>query len=287
MSSGRPDHRRFDELVRHAVGIARLDCGDGVRGGPAFAESDHVDRAIRPFPALIAVHRVVAAADGRDPVGWKLGEVPDSSMRRHVAAVGERMDPRPLLHALTFRQLQQRAQVIDVRVDAAVGDEADEVHVATARRGTVKCPEEGVVLEERAVLDRLAHAHEILEEQAARADREVADLRVAHLAVGKADRRARRGECRVWIPLPESVEHRRLGELDRVAGPRGRDPPPVEDDERAERDGHAGGRAAGSTPARQIASKSSASSDAPPTSAPSTSGCASSSAALSGFTEPP
>ena len=69
-----------------------------------------------------------------------------------------------------------------------------------------------------------------------------------------------------------------VGELDRVPRTRRRAAPPVEDDERYERE-----RAAAS----HIATNESMSSDAPPTSAPSTSGCASSSAAFSGFTEPP
>jgi hypothetical protein len=43
----------------------------------------------------------------------------------------------------------------------------------------------------------------------------------------------------VRITLPELVEDRRVRELDRVPEPGGRDSPAVEDDERAERDGHA------------------------------------------------
>ena len=106
----------------------------------------------------------------------------------------------------------------------------------------------------------------------------MSDLGVPHLAVGQADGRARGGELRVRELAPEPVEDGRLGELDRVARTRRRDPPAVEDDERYE-----GIRAAVS----HIALKESTSSDAPPTSAPSTSGCASSTPALSGLTEPP
>jgi hypothetical protein len=63
--------------------------------------------------------------------------------------------------------------------------------------------------------------------------------------------------------LPQPVEDRRLGELDRVPRSGRRDAPAVEDDE-----GYEGIRAAVS----HIAFKEPASSDAPPTSAPSTSG---------------
>ena len=53
-------------------------------------------------------------------------------MRRHVAAVGEGVDPRALGHPLAPGELEQGAQVIDVGVDAAVGDEPEQVHVAVA-----------------------------------------------------------------------------------------------------------------------------------------------------------
>src|SRR5215211_1303963 len=136
------------------------------------------------------------------------------------------------------------------------------------------------VLEERPVADGAVDALEILVDDPARADGEVADLGVALLAGRKPDRLARRGERPVRVRAPHAVEHRRVGELDRVAGAGGGTAPPVQDHERDERRGHR-------TAARQIAANEPGSSEAPPTSAPSTSGSPSSSAAFSGFTEPP
>src|SRR5438067_1799349 len=164
--------------------------------------------------------------------------------------------------------------MVDVRMHPAVGDEPEQMHVLPALERAAK----RLVLEEPAGLDRVVHTHEILEQDAARPDRQVADLRVSHLRFRESDGRARGDERRVRTVPPEPVEHRRLGELDRVAGAGRRDPPPVEDDERYE-----GIRAAVS----HIAVKESISREAPPTRAPSTSGCASSPAALSGLTEPP
>jgi len=135
-----------------------------------------------------------------------------------------------------------------------------------------------LVLEKLTALDRPVHAHEILGEDAAGADREMAHFGVAHLALRQADSPTRCDESRVRIVAPEAVEDRRLGELDRVPRSGRRDPPPVEDHERYE-----GIRAAVS----HIVRKESTSSEAPPTSAPSTSACARSSAALSALTEPP
>ena len=163
-------------------------------------------------------------------------------------------------------------EVVDVRVDAAVRDEAEQVDVPATLEGAAQ----GRVLEERAVLDRAVHAHQVLVEDPARPDRQVADLGVPHLAGRQADRLAGGLQLRVRVLGPDPVEDRRVGQLDGVARAGRRTAPPVEDDERYE------GRAA-----LQIAANEATSSEAPPTSAPSTSGCASSSAALSGLTEPP
>ena len=164
--------------------------------------------------------------------------------------------------------------MVDVRVHAAVRDEAEQVDVLAALERAAQ----DFVLEELAGLDRPVHADEVLEEDATRADRQMADLGVAHLAVRQADRRARGDELRVRMVAPQPVEDGRVGELDRVARARRRDSPAVEDDESYE-----GIRAAVS----HIALKESTSRDAPPTRAPSTSGCASSAPALSGLTDPP
>ena len=132
-----------------------------------------------------------------------------------------------------------------------------------------------------AVRDRPVHALEVLQQDPARSDREVPDLRVAHLAVRQADGLPGRRERRVRIASPERVEDGRVGLVDRISGPGRRKSPAVEDDEDDRP------QATASAPARQIAANDVASSDAPPTSAPSTSGSASSTAALSGLTEPP
>ncbi len=166
--------------------------------------------------------------------------------------------------------------MLDVGVHAPGGDEPEQVHGAAALGGPAEGAEEHLVGEEGAVADRRVHALQVLEEDAPGADREVPDLRVAHLAVGQADRLPGGTELRRRIPAAEIVEDGRARQLDGVPGPGGSEAPAVEDDERYERE-----------PARQIAAKLSGSRDAPPTSAPSTSGCASSSSAFSGLTEPP
>ena len=113
---------------------------------------------------------------------------------------------------------------------AAVRDETQQMHVLAALEGGAQ----DRVVEELARLDRLVHAHEVLEEDAARADGEMPDLGVAHLAGRQADRLAGRLQRRMRVRAPEAVEDGRVGELDRVPRPRRGAAPAVEDDERDE-----------------------------------------------------
>jgi hypothetical protein len=91
------------------------------------------------------------------------------------------MDPRPLEHPLAASKLEQCSQVLDVRVHAAVRDEPEQVDVAAALARAPECPQERVVLEQRAVANGAVHALEVLVEHPAAADRQVSDLGVAHL----------------------------------------------------------------------------------------------------------
>ncbi len=98
-----------------------------------------VERSLRAIPALVAIHRVVPAADGRDALGGQFREILDGGVRRNVPSVGERMDPR-----LLGREAKQRAQMVDVRVHPAVGDEPQQVDVLATLEGRTK----DLVLEE-------------------------------------------------------------------------------------------------------------------------------------------
>src|SRR5205823_3627783 len=93
---------------------------------------------------------------------------------------------------------------------------------------------EGVVLEDRAARDRAVHALEVLVEDPPGSDRQVPDLRVAHLPRRQADGLSGGLEGRVRICAPEPVEHGRVRELDRVPRAGRGAAPAVEDDERYE-----------------------------------------------------
>ncbi len=199
-------------------------------------------------------------------------------MRRDVATVGEGVDERALRHPLASRELEQSTQVLDVRVNAAVGDESEQMDVPGALTRPLERATERLVLEERSGLDRAVHPHEVLVDDPPGADRQVPDLRVPHLAVREPDRQPGRASVVCGKRAPEVVEDRRVRELDRVPRPRRRATPAVEDDERYDWIRLA---------VSHTDANDSSSSDAPPIKAPSTSGWTSSSSALSGFTEPP
>ena len=59
----------------------------------------------------------------------------------------------------------------------------------------------------------------------------MADLGVAHLAVGQADGRTRGVDLRRGVDAPGALEERRVGERGRVAGAAGTEPEAVQDDQ--------------------------------------------------------
>src|SRR5204863_3937233 len=84
------DDGRPDELVGLAPIAAGGDGGQRVGSVLAPGVDDRVVGELRPIPALIAVHRVVATADGADAAGvaqpaLELAEVAGARVRRRVA----------------------------------------------------------------------------------------------------------------------------------------------------------------------------------------------------------
>ena len=111
---------------------------------------DRVVAAPDTVPALVAVHGVVASADGRDTRRWvrstearlQIDEVPGRGPRWRVAAVEQAMDD-DVADAQLVRHLGQRDQVPVVGVDAARADEADERQPTIVRGGGCGRPRPG------------------------------------------------------------------------------------------------------------------------------------------------
>ena len=143
-------------------------------------------------------------------------------MGRDVAPVRERVH-RDARYARRERAAHDRAQVVDVRMHPAVGDEPGHVqHPAAGLGGRDRSLQRGV-LGQRAIGHRIADAHEILRDDPPGADVEMADLGVAHLPFGQAHRAPGCDQRRVRPALPERVEDRRASQPHGVAGAFGRD----------------------------------------------------------------
>ena len=90
-----------------------------------------------------------------------------------------------------------------------------------------------LVLEEAAVGDGLVDAHQVLLDDRARAEVQVADLGVAHLAVGQADGAARRRSAACAGSSPTARRTRACRQArSALPGPGGREPPAVEHHQR-------------------------------------------------------
>ena len=116
-------------------------------------------------------------------------------------------------------------------VDAAVGLETHQVERRAAITGVSGGGEEGGVLEEAPVLDRLVDPQDVLFDDATRPEVEMPHLGVSHLAVAQAHGASRGVQGRVRVLVPEVVEDGRAGQRDRVSLARFAQAPPVEDDE--------------------------------------------------------
>ena len=284
------DRRRLDELV----GLAALVGGaDRLRGRVGVVLGAAVDEQVvgllRAVPALVAVHGEVATDDGADAPAARVGapalealDEPGPGVGERVAAVREGVDDE-VADAEPGGQLDQRPQVLGPRVHAAVAGQPDEVHAL----GSHHRLDQHLVGRDRAVLDGLVDARQVLLDDRAGAEVEVADLTVAHLARGQPDGFALGLQLGVRIALPEGVEDRRVGLRDRIARPGLGQPPTVEHDEADRRYRQVAHGRTACWAASMILVNASTSSDAPPTRAPSTSGRASSSAAVSALTLPP
>src|SRR5207244_10789060 len=106
-------------------------------------------RAPGAIPALFAVHRVIAAAHGGDAVDGQLGEVVHGRVWRDVTPVDEGVDP-----GLLGRKSQQRLEMVDVRMDAAARDDAEQMYGLASLEGAAQ----RIVRAQLPALDRPAHA---------------------------------------------------------------------------------------------------------------------------------
>jgi len=187
------DDDGLQELVSLALLVAFLDGLDWVGALLALSADDTLHTQLDAVPALVAVHDIVASDDGGDLANAdllglveQLLHVTRAALGVRVAAVAEEVD-EDLRHLHLLGDLEQADQVVDVRVDTAVGDEPQQVQTSVALLGAVEGLDDVLDLVQFALLEGLVDADAVLPDDTAGADVQVADLTVAHEALGQAD----------------------------------------------------------------------------------------------------
>jgi hypothetical protein len=130
------NHDGLDEFVAHSLFVASLEPGHGIaHAGFGFAVNQRAVGECDAFPAIVSVHRVVPAYDGSDFADAKLAhpllqlaDVVTAAVGGRIATVHEAMHENSL-HLFLLGHFEQRKEVIDVRVDAAVAEQAKEVQL--------------------------------------------------------------------------------------------------------------------------------------------------------------
>ena len=232
-----PDDGRRQKLVGDAFGVAALDHSLGGRMARALARDQRAEGFLGPVPPGVPVHGVVAPGDGRDaaqPGGaqefFRLPRVGQAALGRRIAAIHEGMNEEAL-NASPLRRTDDRLQVVDVAVHAAVAQEAHHVkrRLLTSRR--VVGAAERFVAVELAASDRPVDARQILEHDAARAEAQMPDLRIADDARRQADRLARGREEGRRVGAAEPLHEARRAPGDGIAFGRVAVTPAIENDE--------------------------------------------------------
>ena len=216
------DDGGLDGFVVLAARIGRIERGDRAVEERRVAFGDGLEGKLHAIPALVAVHRVVAAAERGDEgaghiraFGLESFERGARAARRRVAAIEEGVhgDAR---HAAARGEVEHGEDVRLVAVHAAGRDEAKQVERAIGRLGRVAGLHERGVVEETAVGDRGVDAGEVLVDDAARTDVHVADFGIAHLPVRQTDELPVRLHQRVRIFAQHAPPVRQVGPGDRV-----------------------------------------------------------------------
>ena len=122
-----------------------------------------------------------------------------------------------LFQSLALGHLQKGKEVVQMGVDATVGQKAHQVQGSTLFQAGVHGVIVGGILKERAVTDGLGDAGQILEHHTARADVGVAHLAVAHLPVRQAHIQAGGPEGGMGIFLEELIQAGSAGGADSIA----------------------------------------------------------------------
>ena len=151
---------------------------------------------------------------------------------------------------------QQGVEVVLLAVDAPTAHQPHQVEPTALLLGGGQCLLEHGLGGDGPVGDGSVDAEQILIDNAASPDVEVAHFAVAHLPFRQADVFTVRGECGVGVVRQQAIEARRGGDMHGVVAVGAADSPAVEDDEGG-LVGHRGAKVSPEVPLRSRISSSS------------------------------
>ena len=223
------------------VGVRFLDRLARARRRDSFAFDDRAPRPLDSLPSLVAIHRIVAPDHRRDSPAPELlqlrFELIDKRERRSwrlVAPVEHRVNRDPAC-AIRRGDVEHRHQMIDMAVHAAVGKQSPDMQRRAVGDSLFDRIDNRRIAREGPALDRLRDSHQVLVDNAARANRQMPDFGIAHHARRQAHRFARRVELGMRLRRVEPVHHRSLRRRDRVRRAALADSPSVENYQRCDR----------------------------------------------------
>ena len=216
------DNDGDNKFVGNLVVVGFFNRRGGIRFFRRVSFGNGVVGFLHAVPALIAVHCVVATGNRSDLPNanfldffFERGEIFSGRTRRNVAPVQKCVHVN-FFNALVLGKFQQAVKVVGVAVNAARGKQSEQMQCAAARQNFISDADEGFILEEIAVANRLGNFRQRLVNDAPRANVHVPNFGIAHLPVGKSNVFAGSLQLRVRIFFSEFVENRRLANLNRI-----------------------------------------------------------------------
>src|SRR5882757_4572027 len=194
LPSGINHHEWLNKLVGHAVVITLFNSGKRIAVSSALDPAGHgVKGFLFPLPSTIPVHGKVAAAYAGDlahanfiDLALQLFEIPNAARGQGIAAVEKGVD-KDLLHPLLFCRQQKGVQMRLLRVNAPIGDQAQQVQGASPFAGVLQRLHDHRMPEKFAGANEIVNARDVHVHHSSRADVQVTDFAVTHLPIGQAD----------------------------------------------------------------------------------------------------
>ena len=188
------DHCGLDKLVGFIAVIGALDRLGRAGGREALTLCQSIIGDLDTVIVVVPVHSIVTAADHGDlsdpdllHLVLELGEEINSASGRCITAVEETVDIDPV-ETIAFRHFKESIQMCVVAVHTAVREKSIEMQIRPADLAVVNSGKKFRVLKEHSVLNLFGNPCQFLIDNAARAHIHMADLRIAHLSVGKTYR---------------------------------------------------------------------------------------------------